>query len=160
MVNRNISFARRVVHWSREMEHPDPRALACARWWGFGAGDGRGQVGTKDPLPADDAAMWRHSTYRVRSSAAAQPTNVLLPGQPLADAAREPPFGAPRAPRVRFCASTDPAASYRCCDPYLAGARYQRLLRVDAALTTLNGACRSALRERFTCPVPATLLRC
>ena len=55
---------------------------------------------------------------------------------------------------VRFSGCSDPAASYRTLDPYLAGARYQRLLRVLSVSHNAEGACRSHVRERAAGPRP------
>ncbi len=133
MVHRNILFALRTVKWSRGINHPDPRALACARWFLLGAGR---QVGTAHTVPTDDAVLWQRPVPRTRAAAVVVP-QCFYPGQPLSGSSP----GVNSGVCVRFCGTSDPAASYRTCDPYLAGARYQRLLRADAALMTLEEAC-------------------
>ncbi len=155
MIRRNITFARRIVPWSRSSAHPDPRTLACGLWWRLGVGN----EDSPSPRPADDALLWGTRALRTRVTAAVSPTvmrNVFWAGGPLDGVSG----GAPPArsdgtvPTVRFAAPCDPAASYRTCDPFLGGARYQRLLREELALTRPEGACRSALRERAACPLP------
>ncbi len=111
--------------------------------------------------------MWRTKVHRSRVEAPAEPC-VLLPGRPLADpppagAAGPPPAGeagvAPPVARatkhVRFVGATDPAASCRTCDPFLAGARYQRLLRAATAIDEW-GARRCDVRLRELAARPRT----
>ncbi len=123
MVRRNILFAQRIVALASASRDPDPRALACNLWWQYGNGGGV-QVPDAVPLPTDDAVRWQ-TVFRTRVAAATPPSDgaVFYPVVPLRDAgARETAVR-----RVRFAGSTDPSASYRTFDPYLAGARYQRL---------------------------------
>ena len=102
---------------------------------------------------------WRAGAFRTRAEAACvpQPENVLLPGRRLGELPRGGVSNA-AARRVRFDGRTDPAASYRTCDPVLAGARYQRMLTTDTGARTTafddTGVHRppSQLRERAVCP--------
>merc|ERR1711924_151330 len=58
----------------------------------------------------------------------------------------DPPY--PNTKSVRFVGTTDPAASYRTLDPYMAGARYQRLLRLRGTPCMAEGAHRSCPDKR------------
>ena len=112
------------------------------------------------PRPVDDALLWGARALRTRITAAVSPAalcNVFWAGGPLDGVSGGAPPARPdgTVPTVRFAAPCDPAASYRTCDPFLGGARYQRLLREEFALTRQEGACRSALRERASCPLPS-----
>ena len=72
----------------------------------------------------------------------------LIPGRTVQGVPlRATPGAQTVARRARFAGSTDPSASYRTIDPYLAGARYQRLRRFGFANT--NGAPPLALRESY-----------
>ncbi len=150
MVHRNITFARRIVNWSPSFQHRDARSLACAMWWRWGVGNAH----ANNPRPTDDALLWGAQALRTRITPASPPSNVLWAGGPLALTHATPPARPDgTTPTVRFAASCDPAASYRTLDPFLGGARYQRLLREESALTNREGACRSALLERAACPL-------
>ena len=77
--------------------------------------------------------------------------SVLLPGVPLGrKGITLSPADYPKGFRkVRFPATTDTAASYRTCDPLLAGARYGPVLQTQELCghMTNEGARRAALRE-------------
>ncbi len=104
------------------------------------------------PLPCDDAQLWSGAVHRTRVAPRAPSSNVIFPGRPLGAADDAGGVHSDALPCVRFAGSTDPSASWRTTDPYLAGAGYQRLLRTEDSFARATGARRSLLREHAAGP--------